>query len=36
MKFKYIKYILLKAGIELFWDELNNNNLDKSLNYFLQ
>ena len=36
MKSKYIKYILLKAGIELFLDELNNNNIDNSLNYFLQ
>ena len=36
MKSKHIKYILLKAGIELFWDELKNNNLDNSFNYFLQ
>ena len=36
MKSKQIKYILLKAGIELFWDELKNNNLDNSFNYYLE
>ena len=36
MKFKYIKYFLLKAGIELFWDELKKNNLDTTFNYFVK
>lgn len=36
MKFKQIKLILLKAGIELFLDEIKNNNLDNSFNYFVK
>ena len=36
MKLKYIKYFLLKAGIELFWDELKKNNLDTTFNYFVK
>lgn len=36
MKFKQIKLILLKAGIELFLDEIKNNNLDNSFNYYVK
>ena len=31
-----IKLILLKAGISLFYDELKNNNLDNTFNYYLK
>ena len=34
LNFKQIKFILLKAGLSLFYDELNENeNLDNTLNY---
>lgn len=36
MKFKKIKLILLKAGIELFWEELKKKKLDNSFNYFVK
>ena len=36
MKFKQIKLILLKAGIELFWEELKQNNLNNTFNYYVQ
>ena len=36
MKFKQIKLILLKAGIELFWEELKQNNLDNTFNYYVE
>ena len=36
MKFKQIKLILLKAGIELFWEELKKNKLNNSYNYFVK
>ena len=36
MKFRKIKLILLKAGIELFWDELKNNSLDNTFNYYVK
>ena len=36
MKFKRIKLILLKAGINIFMDELKKNYIDNSFNYFLK
>ena len=36
MKFKQIKLILLKAGIELLLDELKTNKLNNSYNYFVK
>ena len=36
MKFKRIKLILLKAGINIFLDELQKENLDNSFSYFLK
>ena len=36
MKFKQIKLILLKAGIELLLDELKTNKLNNSFNYFVK
>ena len=36
MKFKQLKLILLKAGIEIFLDELKQNCLDNSFNYFVR
>ena len=35
-KFKQIKLILLKAGIQFFWDELNKNKLNNSFNYYVK
>ena len=34
--FKQIKFILLKAGISLFYDEIKNNNVDNTLNYYFK
>ena len=36
LNFKHIKFILLKAGISLFYEEIKNNNLDNSFNYYLK
>lgn len=36
LKFKQIKNILLKAGIELFWNELKKNTLDNTYNYYVK
>ena len=36
MNFKHIKYILLKAGISLFYDEMKNNHVDNSFNFYLK
>ena len=35
-KFKQIKLILLKAGIQFFLDELNKNKLNNSFNYYVK
>ena len=34
--FRQIKIILLKAGISLFFDEMKNNNLDNTFNFYLR
>ena len=36
LSFKMIKIILLKAGLSLFYEELKNNNLDNTFNYYLK
>ena len=36
LNFKHIKYILLKAGISLFYDEMKNNHVDNSFNFYLK
>jgi hypothetical protein len=36
LNFRQIKFILLKAGISLFYDEMKNNNLDNTFNYYLK
>ena len=36
LSFRMIKFILLKAGISLFYDEMRNNNIDNTFNYYLK